>query len=424
MKLNMKKEIALFTCVFLISLSVFSQDYWKPILSKTNKDLYSISFGNEQIGYICGKDSLLLKTIDGGKSWNQIKPKGINFNQGGTDLIDVQFVNAQVGYMVQSNYKSPTYMGTLFKTTDGGINWTNINSVNVATYKSLYFSEDNGFIVGSAFFQGKTVCKQVNGSWQGVNSFSWSPQEFIRAIDFHDSLTGIVGGDSGYVYRTYDGGVNWDTLKIHYFHPIVCLKYISEQLILGATQGFDKYFSADYYSEDKGKTWVGEVRTFEAGTHPETREIIKSVRDSFIRIGAITYRNHGFIEWMKDDSLKRFYPSRPMNDASMKNDSIGFIVGEGGIIFCNGFSETSKIINLKNSVESIVFPNPTSSILNVSCNASFDFQLCTIEGRLLDEGMNCNPFYQIDVSKFTKGLYVLIVKLNGQQTEVFKVQVD
>lgn len=422
MKLNMKKEIALFTCVFLISLSVFSQDYWKPILSKTNKDLYSISFGNEQIGYICGKDSLLLKTINGGKSWNQIKPKGINFNQGGTDLIDVQFVNAQVGYMVQSNYKLPTYMGTLFKTTDGGINWTNINSVNVATYKSLCFSEDNGFIVGSAFFQGKTVCKQVNGSWQGVNSFSWSPPEFIRAIDFHDTLTGIIGGDSGQVFRTFDGGKNWERVQAARRNPIYCLKYITKDFIIGGTGNVGSYGST-IISVDGGNNWSESSSLF-LGYHPEIKSIVISKKDSIISVGQL-FQKGGFIEWITNSNKRdTLIVKQRLNSVRMKNDSIAFIIGDSGTILCNGISETSKIINPKNSVESLVFPNPTSSILNVSCNASFDFQLFTIEGRLLDEGMNCNPFCQIDVSKFTKGLYVLIVKLNDQQTEVFKVQVD
>jgi len=412
----MKNKVAI-TIVFLFLFSELkAQNYWKPITSNTTSNLYSISFGDAQTGYICGSDSLLLKTSNGGKTWNRVNVKGINFKYE-RDLIDVKFVSPLVGYIIQSNHKNTMYQGTLLKTIDGGLNWSPSSNTNIAPVKIFYFNEDNGFQIGSAYFQGKMVGKQVKGNWQNVQSFSWDPSETIRAIDFYDTLTGVIGGDSGYVYRTFDGGVKWDTVRAAYRNPILSLRYISKNIILGSTGSIGN-FGTEIYSNNDGKTWQERGSSF-TRYHPEIREIIKSRRDSIIRVGESN--RYGFIEWMTGtNDFDTFFANRPLNSATMKNDSIAFIVGDSGTILCNGIYETLHTSQLEKAIKSLVFPNPVSQILTIQSESYFGFQLYDPLGKLIESGKNCAFTHQMNLTGNTEGIYYL--KINyGNQTEVHKI---
>ncbi len=419
----MKNKILL-TFVLLICVHrTNGQDYWKPIATNLSNDLYSVSFGDEQTGYICGSDSLLLKSIDGGKIWNRVKIKGIVFKPNwGNDLVDVKFVSTQVGYIVQGNHANPIYQGVLYKTTDGGLTWTPNSNVNIAPRKIFYFNEDNGYQVGSAFFQGKMVGKQVKGNWQNINGFSWNPAEAINAIDFYDTFTGIIGGDSGYVYRTFDGGISWDTVKASIGHSILCLRYLSRYIIIGGTAHIPGYAST-IFSIDGGKAWVESPSLF-VGYHPEIHEIIKSKRDSVISVGEINQKK-GFIEWMSvPNKLDTAFTVHPLNSATMKNDSIAFIVGDSGAILCNGFYETNSISNLHKLPLTSVFPNPVSYMLTIQSEGNLDFQLLSMDGRLVESVTNCNKEYRIDASGYAKGVYHLRLVYKDNQSQIFKVVIE
>src|SRR5690606_35849383 len=97
-------------------------------------------FASPAVGYIGGNDSLLLKTTDGGFTWNQVSYTGVTFFSSGEHIVDLEFVSESVGYMTVGPY-SGTY-----KTTDGGSTWTPINFIGAMCYNyGMYlFSEDNG----------------------------------------------------------------------------------------------------------------------------------------------------------------------------------------------------------------------------------------------------------------------------------------
>lgn len=72
------------TCVLstlLLSIG-FAQD-WFQVESGTLNDLKVIDFPTNLVGYIGGEDSLLLKTIDGGQTWERINYSGVNFVESG-----------------------------------------------------------------------------------------------------------------------------------------------------------------------------------------------------------------------------------------------------------------------------------------------------------------------------------------------------
>ena len=76
----------------------------------TSADLYRLQFTDSLRGYAVGCSGTVLKTIDGGKNWqNTLTGSNEYFH-------DLYFVNPETGWVVGST-------GTILATRDGGISW-------------------------------------------------------------------------------------------------------------------------------------------------------------------------------------------------------------------------------------------------------------------------------------------------------------
>jgi photosystem II stability/assembly factor-like uncharacterized protein len=71
-------------------------------------------------------------------------------------------------------------------------------------------------------------------------------------MDFHDTLTGITGDQKGNVYRTFDGGLNWEVIKTNTDSTLNSIRYIDRRMIVAVT---NNHFATIIVSNDSGKTW-------------------------------------------------------------------------------------------------------------------------------------------------------------------------
>ena len=76
---------------------------------------FGVTFINAQTGWICAFLGRVIRTTNGGISWDTA-----NTNTGGP-LRDIQFLNAQTGWVCGDG-------GVLVKSTNGGQTWTEIDS--------------------------------------------------------------------------------------------------------------------------------------------------------------------------------------------------------------------------------------------------------------------------------------------------------
>ena len=83
--------------------------------------------------------------------------------------------------------------------------------------------------------------------------------------------------------------------------------------------------------------------------------------------------------------------------------------------------ETQLSIHENTEMMFSAYPNPTSDIINLSVNGDFDYQLITIDGKVLTEGKGKNKEV-ISLENFSKGIYSLVVKVgpNAYNTRVIK----
>jgi photosystem II stability/assembly factor-like uncharacterized protein len=108
----MKKLVLAF---FVLQIGVgFAQTTWYEINTGTTKKLNTINFPTNLVGYIGGNDSLLLKSTDGGETWNELAYSGVTYYPGDEHILNLKFVTENIGYMTTGPY------GGAYKTIDGG----------------------------------------------------------------------------------------------------------------------------------------------------------------------------------------------------------------------------------------------------------------------------------------------------------------
>jgi photosystem II stability/assembly factor-like uncharacterized protein len=154
-----------------------------------NRELYSIHFINVSTGFI-GAAGMVYKTSNQGASWN--KTDSIIYG-----VAAFYFLAENLGYLVTS-------YGGVYKTVNNGSNWTNICNLNYSCLDPLYFAnEQTGYILGYS-----AVMKSTNG---GVNWFGLvgGLTNYFTSMVFVNQKTGFVSGDNFRVFKTANSGTNW-----------------------------------------------------------------------------------------------------------------------------------------------------------------------------------------------------------------------
>ena len=402
----------------LVALSFFcgaNAQNWTQINTGTNKKINTICFTSSSVGYLGGNDSLLMKTTNGGATWSNINYTGINFLPGGEHVLNMQFLNDNVGFITVGPY------GGSYGTTNGGLTWNLINLAGNQCFNHglFFFDENNGFVGGSGCFQGEIISSVSNQNWLTGN---WNAtvlegplnisSNYITDIQFYNNNYGLAVSKSGYVFRTTDGGLNWDSVPT----PAPLFE-LTSVLIVNDTLAYAGYNAANtgfglYVTTDAGLTWNsdGNSATF---FYPDFLTLHKTGNGSIytggnsqIGPGIIFSYINGNSFWMTETV------AQSINDIASYNDSIVFAVGDSGYMVVN-YPQLITGLNKINIVEKdlIIFPNPANSTLyfNESLllqDKLFTTNIFTAQGQLIKSE---NQHSTIDISDLTQGIYFLEV---------------
>lgn len=143
------------------------------LLDLTIKPSYDKFFSVDNIIFIAGENQKIFKSSDYGHKWETINTPIEAYN----DVRNIYFFNEDIGYI--------DGITAIYKTTDGGINWTKTN-FPFANFDTFHFyNENEGFDIetvsvyeGGEFptFKG-SICYQTN---DGGNS--WSKSELMKSL--------------------------------------------------------------------------------------------------------------------------------------------------------------------------------------------------------------------------------------------------
>lgn len=155
--------------------------------------LNSVSFLNNNIGYISGSNGSVYKTIDGGNQWSQLIT-GVTEN-----LLSCLFLNDTVGFVGGGT--------KMMKTTNGGQTWVIQNyGLSYEGIVDICFPSNNiGYFI---LVPSNRIYKTIDngGQWSFVSTTNDFP--FLSSIYFPNELIGYMTGQFR-MYKTTDGGINW-----------------------------------------------------------------------------------------------------------------------------------------------------------------------------------------------------------------------
>ncbi|MCU7494263.1 MAG: protein kinase [Ignavibacteria bacterium] len=211
----------------------FENFTWSVLNSSLKNDLNSIFFVNDSMGFCCGNEGTVLKTVDSGVKWVKLRvPADKN-------LFDIAFTQTGTGFAVGEN-------GCLLKTTDYGVSWLNVDLKSQDVLLRIKFiSSSTGFILGSRGTVFRTLDQGEN--WSRVDIAS---SNTLFDLDFPDEKTGIIVGWNGECFRTLDKGASWEK------RPQFTSNYLRAVKFINGKTGFSAGGNGEVFKTDNaGMDW-------------------------------------------------------------------------------------------------------------------------------------------------------------------------
>ena len=285
----------------------------------------------------------------------------------------IYFVNENTGFIAGE-------AGLMYKSTNGGIAWTNLNTNTTLTLNDIYFFNSNeGFAVGGesgctgtgCVPRGAIIIHTKDGGQTWVNaSVSGAERIELNSICFaSDSLGFAVGG--GTVFRTKDRGISWKGTKINNLGGIMMdVEFINEKKgmiacgkLLETTDGGLKWsvpgssslrvrtlsllneniiFAADYEVISKSTDFGNNWSSLSGYTGETFKLVFKSEKIGYAfgrgqysggdfghDYGAINYTIDGGATWKGNNKLKDI---GVIESASFPTESIGYALDRNVVI--------------------------------------------------------------------------------------------
>jgi photosystem II stability/assembly factor-like uncharacterized protein len=203
-------------------------------------DVSRVQFADTQTGWMLGEmrgrdggeaQTVLLSTTDGGQIWQQQTMPG---------LLSFHFVSAKLGWAAGRG-------GGVFKTTDGGLRWKRLESIerlvaqpaessafNFGFSDVNFIDAEHGWAVGNFYGRARThigglfVTTDGGETWrrmpiviQAQNNATRFTRGLLHAVKFtdvnHGTVTGeMEDGEETFVFtlRTRDGGQTWEQARV------------------------------------------------------------------------------------------------------------------------------------------------------------------------------------------------------------------
>ncbi|MGB1102126.1 MAG: YCF48-related protein [Crocinitomicaceae bacterium] len=170
---------------------------WETVDVPVDVHLRDIYFLNETDGWIGADAGVILKTKDGGETWVELETTGTV----GGSINDIYFMDENVGFICGFNYFQ--------RSVDGGLTWTDIEGFEAehAMYQlqEMHFEGFNtGWVCGDIGYIYKTEDGGLN--WTAQTS---GTEVSLQGISFATENYGFACGFEGTILGTTDGGETW-----------------------------------------------------------------------------------------------------------------------------------------------------------------------------------------------------------------------
>lgn len=123
------------------------------------------------------------------------------------------FIDNNIGYAVGA-------IGIVLSTTNAGSTWTTLHDTGTYHYSVDFSDARNGWMASLL-----TVEHTTDGGLTWEQQPIGTERLFPRSVDFTDSLTGTIVGNSGLILRTTNGGTTWTRQAENYKDHMTAVSY-------------------------------------------------------------------------------------------------------------------------------------------------------------------------------------------------------
>lgn len=385
-----------------------------------DKIIQKIEFFDDQFGFAMGTNGLILKSTDSGESWETIDFPDSNFR-----FRDFEFINADTILAVAQSFPSSTPMGQkayLLISEDQGNSWNIIYEELNAVWFNIDF---------------KNYPKGASAGWGGIQTtedggLTWEAVDFVGEeitgydIKFVDDqlayavINNFFLGDL--IIKTTDGGQQWDIsyqgsnsgllatyLEFLDTETLFVLDVIEFEMFK-SNNGGDSWTEVELNSGNIADLHFPSIQTgygvsitpeFALPEFPANYSIIKTT--------------DGGDSWEEQTML-----GVPLESIHFLNDSVGFVAGWRQLIMKTYTGGGTEIIgdypyDDPNAVQYIpseevdIFPNPAFQQIQIQTKGNYQFEQIEIFNSQQQSVLRMKFQDQIDISKFPKAIYTMVL---------------
>lgn len=401
----MKKNLFLLALYFVISHSATAQ--FSPVNYTENMEVHDLHFVNDLVGFAAGYNEVY-KTTDGGSNWTQIASNV--FTNG---PVGVWFMSELTGFIIGSDGGGNPVVS---KTINGGVSWATttlpVGGMGFNAANKIFFYDSNtGYIVCRGGHIYKTV--DQGGAWTELTS---GITDDIGSVHFPTSQIGYASlSYSNSILKTINAGASWTLINTGQALSIFDLYFTSPNTGFLACSN-----SKVLKTTDGGVSWS----LFSLGTNDDLYAIEFTDNSVGYAAGAsgtiIATTNEGSTWAPVASGVTQLIYC--MDFPSQQIGYMGTLGFPGKIIKTTNGGNVLSVADLQENADLNVFPNPTSDLLSITTKSNSvgtTYSIIDRSGRIVRLGILTSETTKVDISQLAAGAYLF--QLDGQKSRSFKL---